>query len=547
VTSRASAGREWWGNILLVAALVLPLILVIVILGHARRSERAQRDVAERALTHYAAVAAWQLANRIGNEYHARIETLTQPLLGSGGHRHTAGGAGDSTGCDCADSTPVRVAFRYMHLTQTLEVLAGEADSVTRLRLVRTAREAAEAPETEPHRLVFDLAGTTPSAVSLLIHREPGRTEVFGSESGVLGYARIVERILATYPLLPPGLLAPPYTSATLAVRVASVDGGLVYDNGGAFSSSSPLGSDSVPRVANLRVDVAIAPPVAETLVIGGLPRARTPALIGLLVLASALAGAAFLQHRRARELSHTRNEFIASVSHELRTPLTQISMFGETLMLGRERSEDERRRFASIIHRESIRLASLVENVMRFTRGSANGFTLRSEVRRLADEIDHAVAAFRPLADSVSARIVTDLDRDLHASVDPGAMRQIILNLLDNAVKYGPAGQRIELTLGRDGPHALLAVADEGPGIPEADRERIFEPFVRLDAAPRRVAGTGIGLAVVRELAAALGGSITVANRGTGGTIFTVRIPVAEPPTSGSGSRNAAGGAVHA
>ena len=534
VTPFMRARRERWGSALLSAALLLPIVLAIVILVHARRSERAQRDLAERALAHYATVVAWQLASRIDAEYHARIEMLVPHPPGGAAIEHVRRpAAGDTAECDCHDSVPTRVTFRYDPRSERLDLLSGQADAATRAAIERAVRRSRTDDAGEPHRVVFDDSGGVPRAISLLVPRNGSmqRMEgaaIEGAESDPAIYRSTVATILEHHPVLPPQLLAPPYTRSQLAVRVVDGNGFVVFTNDARFPAAG-VARQSVPRYPHLEVEAAIAPAVAQSLIIGGLPPARVPAMLGLLAVATLLAGAALLQHRRARELARMRTQFIASVSHELRTPLTQISMFGETLMLGRERSEPERRQFASIIHREATRLSSLVDNVLRYTRGGTERFALRPEVRRLADEVEQAVAAFRPIADASSATIDLELDPRIHASIDPGAQRQIVLNLLDNAVKYGPAGQRITVSLARRGVHALLTVADEGPGIPEADRERIFDPFTRLEPAPRKVAGTGIGLAVVRELVTALGGTVTVGPRSPRGCAFTVSIPIVE------------------
>jgi signal transduction histidine kinase len=538
VTSYAVARRDGWTNALLAAALLLPLVLVVVILVHARRSERAQRDVADRALAHYAAVAAWQLATRIGTEYHTRVESVLSHAT-DGPPAHSAGPLrADSAKCDCIDSVEARVRFRYVPASGTLEILRGVPDSATRDLLARVAGAAAASPEAEPHRVVFDSSAGVARAISIFLRRHPSPS-VEGVEGPPDAYRGIIERILSSQPILPPQLLPPPYTGRELAVRVADTAGFTLFANEGSLASGHAA-ADSVPRLTHLRVEVAIAPAVADALIIGGLPRARTAPLLALLAVATLLATGAFIQHRRARELARMRTGFIASVSHELRTPLTQISMFGETLMLGRERSDAERKQFAAIIHRESSRLASLVDNVMRFTRGGADRFTLRLEVRRLSDEIRQVLAAFQPIADGAGARIAANLDDDVHAAVDVGAFRQIVLNLLDNAVKYGPPGQRVEVSLKQEGSSVLLTIADEGPGIPEGDRTRVFEPFIRLESKTRHVAGTGIGLAVVRELATAFGGTVSASEGTSGGAVLTVRLPGVHRAAShhGAGAR---------
>jgi signal transduction histidine kinase len=110
----------------------------------------------------------------------------------------------------------------------------------------------------------------------------------------------------------------------------------------------------------------------------------------------------------------------------------------------------------------------------------------------------------------------------------DQAALRQLLLNLLDNAVKFGPAGQVVLLTVARNGTHARLAIADQGPGVPEADRDRIWEPYFRgTSPATRAVGGSGIGLAIVREIAARFGGTVTVTSTASGGAEFTVALPL--------------------
>src|SRR5688500_55112 len=160
LTSRALARRDWWANALLGAALLLPLILVVIILVHARRSERAQREVADRALAHYAAVASWQLAARIGTEYHGRIEMMVRPLVAGAMADHRASTtAGDSADCDCMDGAIGRVAFLYDPVTKQLGILSGQPGIATRAVLMRVAQAAAASPGAEPHRVVFDRSG----------------------------------------------------------------------------------------------------------------------------------------------------------------------------------------------------------------------------------------------------------------------------------------------------------------------------------------------------------------------------------------------------
>jgi signal transduction histidine kinase len=260
---------------------------------------------------------------------------------------------------------------------------------------------------------------------------------------------------------------------------------------------------------------VALNPPIIESLMIGGLPRSRLPLLLGVLFLAVAMVAIALQQLRREWELARLRSAFIASVSHELRTPLAQIRMFAETLRLGRVRSDPERERSLRIIDQESRRLTHLVENILQFSRAERDAMQLSLRSTALAPIVREALDAFVPIARSRGVHIELELDESLRGVVDADALRQVLLNLVDNAVKYGPPGQTLRVSLG-DGARnrVLLAVQDEGPGIPAEEVERIWAPYYRLPAdADGSIGGSGIGLAVVRDLAERMGGRAYVTN----------------------------------
>jgi signal transduction histidine kinase len=225
------------------------------------------------------------------------------------------------------------------------------------------------------------------------------------------------------------------------------------------------------------------------------------------------------------------RTDFVSEVSHELRTPLTQIRMFTETLLFDRFETGDDKKRALEIINRESQRLAHLVENVLQFSNDNGEKRELSPVHAELAPVIEKVAAEFRPLAESADNRIELDLDKQAAALFDADALRQILLNLLDNAVKYGPAGQRIRVSL-RDASDAVeLGVCDEGPGIPAAERERIWDGYYRLERERQSaIAGTGIGLAVVRDLVTRLGGSVRIDAGDDTGACFIVTLPKTRP-----------------
>jgi signal transduction histidine kinase len=221
----------------------------------------------------------------------------------------------------------------------------------------------------------------------------------------------------------------------------------------------------------------------------------------------------------------------VASVSHELRTPLAQIRLFSETLLLGRIRSEAEGRRSLEIIQQESRRLAHLVENVLYFSRGERGASRLSLVPTDLAALAAELIEAFAPLARSGRSTIDLHVRAGVVVPADSGALRQILLNLLDNAVKYGGPERVITVGIDRRDDKAVITVDDQGTGVPADARQRIWEPYSRLaPAAASAVAGTGIGLAVVRDLVTQHGGSVRVEDAPGGGARFVVELPDAQP-----------------
>jgi signal transduction histidine kinase len=254
-------------------------------------------------------------------------------------------------------------------------------------------------------------------------------------------------------------------------------------------------------------------------------------------VLATAFVAVSFLglllyQFRRQEELARLRDDFVSGVSHELRTPLAQIRLLAELLRLGKLPTEEQKDRSLGIIDEEARRLSFLVDSILSFTHSKPGGLSPVST--DVAVEIDEIVSGFEPLAQARGVRLATRLDSGIVADIDRGALRQVLLNLLDNAVRYGPPGQTVTITTSSAGDTWTLEVADEGPGIPADERERIFAPYYRMKRdAGGAVGGTGIGLAVVHRLVKEHGGRVHVVHaNGNGGTgaRFVVALPIVAP-----------------
>src|SRR3989442_1798293 len=232
------------------------------------------------------------------------------------------------------------------------------------------------------------------------------------------------------------------------------------------FTARDTIGTDMGALFAQATLRAA----VADKLIIGGLPKSRLPLILGMLGLTAALIGTALFQLRRESQLTRLRTDFISGVSHELRTPLAQIRMFSETLTLGRVRSDEERRRSLAIIDQEARRLTHLVAKLLHFSRSERQTAHIAPEPTALAPLVQEVIDGFAPLAAARGVTLAASVPEDLAAPADPGAVRQMLLNLLDNAVKYGPASQEVRVASMRDNGSARLWGDDGGPGIPTAD-----------------------------------------------------------------------------
>lgn len=364
------------------------------------------------------------------------------------------------------------------------------------------------------------------------------RPAVHGLVLEVAALRRALDQAFDEDPLLPKALTSGRSNRDVFVARVYGPDDRVLY-----LSSDDPA-SDVVVResltgpLAALDVELAVREEAVEALVAGGVPESRMPSILALLGLTALLLGTAVWQLRREAELARLRADFVSGVSHQLLTPLTQIRMFGETLLLDRVRSDEERSRAAEIIVDEATRLTHQVENVLTFSRGEADALHLSPIETDVSALLHDVVEGFEPLANAEGATLETSIEPGVHSFVDPEAIRQATLNLLDNALKYGPEGQAIHVGVDADGQdqRAVIWIEDEGPGVREADRARIWDAYVRLDRDRERTSGgSGIGLAVVRRAIETQGGTVRVADsrrNGGHGARFVVELP-AQPSTA--------------
>ncbi len=288
--------------------------------------------------------------------------------------------------------------------------------------------------------------------------------------------------------------------------------------------SSDLYGGSPLGFIGGIWVQVSLRPDVARFLVAGGIPDSHIPASLMLFAGAVVLAIAGFASLRSEIRLVRSRERFLANVSHELRTPLQQILLFVQLIRLGRTRSEDEKEKSLEIIERETNRLIALSNSVLAASKPELQ--QLESSPVDVAGVAQTAADFFTPLAEARKMRIELDVQQPAVARGDPGAIRQILINVLDNAAKYGPTGQTIRIGVRNEGRIVRLWVDDRGPGIPAAQRNNVWKPFVRLGGTvDDSTGGAGLGLAIVHDLAEAMDASAELSDIPGGGTRFSLAL----------------------
>ena len=220
--------------------------------------------------------------------------------------------------------------------------------------------------------------------------------------------------------------------------------------------------------------------------------------------------------------------EFISSVSHELRTPLTAITGWGETILSGDHIDPVETRRGMVIILREARRLTSMVEELLEFTRMQDGRFTLNMEDADLRAEFEDTVFMYgsRLQQEGIELEYEESDEEIPEIPCDVSRMRQVFLNILDNAAKHGGEGKKITASIHHEGGQVVVRIRDFGPGIPEDELPHVKMKFYKGSSKAR---GNGIGLAVCEEIVTMHGGSLTLENAPGGGTLVTISLPSGE------------------
>jgi PAS domain S-box-containing protein len=230
-----------------------------------------------------------------------------------------------------------------------------------------------------------------------------------------------------------------------------------------------------------------------------------------------------------ARELERLKSQFISMVSHELRTPLTSIRASMQLLIAEEMTGNEDADQLVRVALSNADRLIRIVNDILDMSKIEAGEMMVSVKRTKLQPIVEDSVRSVEAFAKDSGVTITHAGDGIQDVIADPDRTIQVLVNLLSNAVKHAPSGSKVEITAGREGNMAAVAVRDHGPGIPSHKVDFIFEPFTQLDGSDtRRIAGTGLGLTIARALAEKQGGTIRVSSREGQGATFTLTVPIA-------------------
>ena len=242
--------------------------------------------------------------------------------------------------------------------------------------------------------------------------------------------------------------------------------------------------------------------------------------------------GAVVVMHdvSELRRLEKLRQEFVANVSHELKTPLSAIMAYAETLRDDNIIEAADRQRFLEQIEEQSQRLDELIQDMLQLARIESGQARYEITTLQIGDLVERCLMAHDDTARAKQIMLAVEPSPPAGVKADEEAIRQILDNLLTNAIKYTPNGGQVAVRWRIEHDEVAIQVEDDGIGIPEEHHARIFERFYRVDKArSRELGGTGLGLSIVKHLAQMLGGSVSIESVPGTGTTFEVRIPAAE------------------
>ena len=271
--------------------------------------------------------------------------------------------------------------------------------------------------------------------------------------------------------------------------------------------------------------------PVGQSIEMILLERRNTSLLLVVIMTAILIAGVVFIFRsiRREVELARIKSDFVSNVSHELRTPLALISMFAETLEMGRVRTEDKKQEYYTIISREASRLSRIVNKILSFSKIEAGKREYHFSKVNLNSVVDDVFANYQFHLKNNGFNFTLSKEDNIPAiNADSEAVAEAVINLVDNAVKYSLDKKEVSVTTGIDRNYVYIEVTDKGIGIPAELQDKIFDKFYRVsEGLVHTTKGTGLGLTLVKHIMDAHKGMISVKSRHGEGSSFILSFPV--------------------
>ncbi len=547
---RFPAWRITLVSVSLVGTMVLAAVGALVL----RDSLAAHERAVERALADYMAYSARTFGEgmiRAGGELRLRAAA---PGLG-----RTAASVDEGMSLDdfAAQSRPVLQEagltddplhgyFRIDPRTWRYEGRGAAARTELRTQVTHAVRERLPRlrREQEP-ALGYRTVGPDSTGLSIVWARQ---LTAGGETAAILGFTwsrdggagLFADRVMHEIPVLPPSFISPDWrydegaesSASALSVEVLDLAGRTLYRSPRQYRSPVRGGFIFRTNPGGFEVRTVLRPEVAAALADAQRQDARRRWMVALPLLSLLLGATAIVHLLREREIARARRTFVAAVSHELRTPLAQIRMFSETLLLRRDGGPEERARWLGVIGREARRMGDLVENVLALSHLEEPRIRLSRRPLDVGEVVEDVAATYGPHAAERGVRVEAHVPGPVIAQADADAMRHVLVNLVDNALKYGPPGQTVRLEALRSREGVLVAVSDQGPGIAPEDRRRLWKPYTRLESGGR-VGGSGLGLAVVHRLVEQHGGAVRVEDAPGGGARFVVTLPAARTAPS--------------
>jgi len=322
-------------------------------------------------------------------------------------------------------------------------------------------------------------------------------------------------------------------TDATGTILLANAAFARIFNALPPVQGRRPLETARIPALQEAVQAALEAPePLTREITLGGAEERVIRASLAAIREGEERVGAVAVFHdvTELKRLERVRREFVSNVSHELRTPLTAIKGYAETLRDGGLKDPERAGEFVDVIHRHAERLRNLIEDLLDLAAIEQGQAQIALALTPLRETVEQAEGVIRPAAErkgqTLSIAIPAGIPDPL---ADRDRLAQVLINLLDNAVKFTPQGGRITVSASSSPGRVMVTISDTGVGIPPGDLGRIFERFYRVDRSrDRREGGTGLGLAIAKHLTQAMGGSIEVESAQGQGTTFKVVLPTA-------------------